>query len=107
MNKIKTLLDLQKALADFGMESEAVQSALELVVKAVTTKYMTELYAAVPTDVIEQVQTMGKDGATKVIHQAYLEKTGQKATDRLDEIIHLTVEDMIADPGKFFKKKSQ
>lgn len=106
-SKKKTILDLQKALTDFGMESEAVQSALELVVKAVSTKYMTELYATVPADVIEQVQSMDKDGATKVIHDAYFAKAGQKATDRLDEIIHLTVEDMIADPGKFFQKKTE
>lgn len=105
--KFKTIIDLKKALEDHGMDAEAINSSLEMVAKAAGTKYMLEMYAAVPVEVISKVQVMDKDLAAKTIHEAYFEKTGVQATDRLDEIISLTVEDMIAKPADFFQKKTK
>lgn len=103
--KLMTMADLQKALEAYGMDPESLKATLELVAKAVGKKYTTELYAALPHEVIEQIQTMSKDTATKIVHETFFAKTGVHATDRLDEIISLTVEDMIARPADFFKKK--
>lgn len=105
--KLKTILDLKNALEAHGMESEAVNGAIEIVMKAVGTKYMMELYAEVSKEVVVKVQTMSKDQAATTLHEAYFEKTGKLATDRLDEIISVTIEDMIEKPGDYFQKKGE
>lgn len=104
--KMKTLKDLKNALEIHGLNPEAINASVEEVMKAVGTKYMMELYSAVPTELIDQVQSMNKYEYTKKIHEAYFAKTGIQATDRLDQIISQTVEDMIERPGEYFQKKS-
>lgn len=105
--KLKTLDDLRQSLNQFGMDAKSIDSTLEVVAKSASVKYMGELYAVLSADMVESLQSMSKDNAAKIVHETFFEKTGKLATDRLDEIIHLTVEDLIANPAKFFQKKSE
>lgn len=102
----KTIKDLEIALLGIEMSREEVGEIVAIVAKLVNEKHAEELYATLVPETMKKLSTLTESEASQAINQDYLMATGQKAEDRLIDLVDELVEDVIARPNTYFQKKT-